>query len=227
MQQQPLPIALKASATFDNFYAGQNHAFIEQLKNELQLTGFSVWYIWGEPGAGRSHCLQACCHFMADIEKSSCYYPLDTMKNPDVLQGLENIGLVALDNIDAIINDSKWEEALFHLYNRIQATSNKLIVSGDKPPRELGLTLPDLTSRLSYGLVYKLKALNDDEKIQAATLHAERLGLNLPQDITQFLIRRVSRDMPTLWDIIAKLDKAVWHQKRPLTIPFVKEVLGI
>ena len=65
---------------------------------------------------------------------------------------MEQLALVCIDNIECIAGEEEWEMAIFDLYNRILETGKtRLLITGDRPPRQLNLKLPDLASRLDWG----------------------------------------------------------------------------
>ena len=102
-----------------------------------------------------------------------------------------------------------------------------LIVTGCSAPRKLGLQLPDLASRLDWGVSFHLDELDDEGKLSALQLRAELRGFKLPIDVGRFLLNRLSRDMRTLLATLNRLDNASFRAKRKLTIPFVKEILEL
>jgi DnaA-homolog protein len=87
------------------------------------------------------------------------------------------------------------------------------------------MTLPDLASRLTWGMTFQLHALNDMQKIAALQLRARSRGIELPDEVAQYLIKQVPRDMHTLFAVLERLDEVSLQQQRRLTIPFVKEWL--
>lgn len=147
---------------------------------------------------------------------------------PEVLDGMEQLVLVCIDNIECIAGDEAWEIAIFNLYNRILETGyTRLFITGDRPPRQLNLYLPDLASRLDWGQIYKLQPLSDEEKLLALQLRSKLRGFELPEDVGRFLLKRLDREMRTLFMTLNQLDHASIIAKRKLTIPFVKETLGL
>ncbi|MOA44467.1 DnaA regulatory inactivator Hda [compost metagenome] len=118
--------------------------------------------------------------------------------------------------------------AIFNLYNRILETGRtRLFITGDRPPRQLNLNLPDLASRLDWGQIYKLQPLSDEEKLLALQLRGKLRGFELPEDVGRFLLKRLDREMRTLFMTLDQLDHASITAQRKLTIPFVKEILGL
>lgn len=110
-------------------------------------------YFWSREGAGRSHLLHAACAELSQRGDAVGYVPLDkrTWFVPEVLEGMEHLSLVCIDNIECIAGDEPWEMAIFNLYNRIlEQGKTRLLITGDRPPRQLNLGLPDLP-RVSTG----------------------------------------------------------------------------
>ena len=227
--QLPLNIQLRDDATLMSFYPGDN---IEVINAIQQLTGRkegAFMYLWGQEGVGRSHLLQAACHAASEVGINAVYVPLLEQKyfSPAILQGIEEISLICIDDIQVIMAQPAWEEALFHLFNRIQLQGNCLLVAADVSPKNLSSTLPDLKSRLASGITYQIHRLSDEQKIQALQLRAQQRGLQLAKTVGQFLLSRCSRDMVELFSILEKLDQASLAEQRRLTIPFVKQVLAL
>jgi DnaA family protein len=120
-----------------------------------------------------------------------------------------------------------WEEAFFYLYNRLHDAGKRLIVTANVLPKSLGLVLPDLVSRLSWGVVFQIQGLTDTEKLQVLTLRAQRRGMTLSEDVGKFILNHCPRHMATLSSAFEALDKASLAAQRKLTIPFVKTVLQV
>ena len=99
-------------------------------------------------------------------------------------------------------------------------------MAADQSPVHLEVTLPDLASRLSWGMVYQLEPLEDEEKVQALLLRARHRGLNLTDDVSRFVLTRGPRDMAGLFEVLEQLDQASLRAQRKLTIPFVKAEMG-
>ena len=222
--QLPLGIGLKDAATFDNFYSAGNELVLEALQQGTD----KMLYIWGPSGCGKSHLLQALCHATAANGQSPVYLPLQELLTlaPELLEGLEQQALIAIDDVHAIAGMPQWEEALFHLYNRVRDCGHRLVVSATVAPAGLTLTLPDLTSRLGWGPVFQLATLSDRDKRAALQMRARRRGLELGNEVAEYLLRRCPRDMDSLFSLLNQLDRASLVAQRRLTIPFVRELLG-
>lgn len=224
--QLALAIQLNHQATLNNFCWDNNLFLQQQINYLLQDNGEHFLYLWGESGCGKSHLLQACCHA---IKRDSVYLPLNLLKEwgPNSIEGMEEQNLIALDDIDAVIADRAWEEAIFHLYNRIRENGKTILIAGRQIPTALGIQLPDLRSRLGWGLVIQIHELTDELKITALQQHAQQRGIHLPDSVALFLINRCTRNMHSLYRILDQLDEASLAAQRKITVPFVKSVLKL
>lgn len=228
-QQLPLGIQLKDEDSFASFYAEGNGEVVAALAAAARGESGGPLYIWGLPGAGRSHLLHALCHASGEHGLALAFLPLKDLLSldPAMLEGLEGFPLVVIDDIDACAGHRDWEVALFHLYNRLQAAGSRLVLSAGNVPQALNISLPDLVSRLAWGTVYQIKPLDEAGKLAALMLRARLRGFDLPEDVGQFLLRRASRDNKALFAVLDQLDAASFAAQRKLSIPFVKQVLGI
>jgi len=231
--QLPLDIKLPDSATLANLVRGANGEAIDHIQMSLtadasDYDNSQAIYVWGGSGCGKSHLLQAACHALIDQGVATVYLSLREFRqfDPSMLEGLETLALVCIDDVDAIAGQHDWEDGLFHLYNRMQTVAGQLLLSGKASPNELGLGLADLSSRLSWGWVFQLQLLGDDEKKQALQLRARTRGFTLSDEVGDYLLRYFPRDMHALFALLDRLDVASLVEQRRLTVPWVKKVLS-
>lgn len=226
-QQLPLPVRLRDDATFDNFLPHRSAgALVAALQQQALGVGEAIIYLFGPPGSGKSHLLQASCHLAAG---EAIYLPLGEMveyEPAEVLQGIEALKLVCLDDVDRVLRRADWELALFDLCNRARERGCRLLVAGNAAPRALTVNLPDLRSRLAWGIVYQLGVAQDEEKIAILQFRAARRGLTLSSEVCSYIVTRSARDTRALLSLLDKLDNASLIEQRGLSIPFVKATLG-
>lgn len=225
--QLPLGLRLRDSATFDGFIPGDNAAAVDSLRSLAQGGEPPMLYLWGAPGTGRTHLLQAACHHAAGCGRTAAYVPLADADQltPELLEGMERQALVCLDDVDAVAGQPPWEEALFSLFNRLREVGGHLAVAAAAPPAHAGFRLPDLVSRLSWGAVFHLHELDDAAKSKALVARARARGMEMPAQVAQYLLRHCPRDMRALFALLERLDASSLAAQRRLTIPFVKQVL--
>jgi DnaA-homolog protein len=227
--QLPLGVGLRDDATFESFLPAANATgLVESLSRQLGDEGEPFIYLWGASGSGRSHLLQAACHAASDRDLRALYLPLRELGHfpPLMLEDAERLDLVAIDDIDSVIGRRRWEEGLFHTFNRLRDAGKRLVVSASMAPRQLPVKLPDLASRLTWGVTFHLQRLDDDERLQALQLRARIRGMQLPGEVARYILHRGPRRLDELFDELAVLDRASLSAQRKLTIPFVKQALG-
>lgn len=221
--QLPLSFQAPENAAFDNLVVGDNQQLIFSLENKNE----QFIFIWGEKSSGKSHLLQAISNQYQTKELNALYIPLqlDDEFPPALLDGLEMMDLVCLDDIHKVMGSSEWEEALFHFFNRMRDNNSRLIVAADNSANNLDIKLPDLKSRLTWGLTYQAKILDDQGKIEGLKLRAHQRGFKMTDEIANYLLKRTTRDMSDLITLLDKLDYESLAEQRKVTIPFIKQYL--
>ena len=228
-KQLPLSIHLRVDATFSSFYQSSSNVLaVSALKEFCHSSDESVFFLAGASGSGVTHLLHAAQHQCSETRiqflplKECIHYPA-----ADVLTNLELLDFVVIDDVHLVSGREEWEHALFHLYNRLKDNNKKLLMGSHAPPRELTIQLPDLYSRLQWGLVYQLQRLNDEDKKHAIIVHAQALGLSISHEVMQFIFNHCGRDLHDLMAVLYQLDHASLAEKRHITVPFVKKVLQL
>lgn len=226
MQQLPLGVRLRTSATLASFHAGENAPALDMLEARARGAGLAPVWLWSAPGAGRTHLLQAACARATELRRASAYLPLGVdWLAPDMTAGLEQLALVCLDDVDRVVGDPGWERALFVLYNELADRGGALIAAARSSPTAAGFQLADLRSRFAASVVWQLRPLGEDAHAPALRARAAALGLDLPDDTLQYLLRRLPRDFAALCEVLDRLDAEALAQQRALTVPFVRSVL--
>lgn len=228
-QQLPLEFKSNNDLTFDSFVAGSNEQLLAALRNLDHSSDNPCLFIWGRQGLGKTHLLQAICQSDSFSDQPVALISLEDVDkdgySPQMLQGLEQMALVCIDDVQLIAGQADWETELFHLYNRARDSATPLVVTGDLPPAQLNIELPDLKTRLGWGLIFQLLDIDDEEKLQLMRQRAKHRGMEISSEVGEFLLRRYSRDTRDLMKLIDELDRASLTEQRRLTIPFVKQHL--
>ena len=224
--QLPLGLEPGERLNFDTFVAGDNTLAAGITRQCAVGEGEQQIYLWSKPGLGKSHLLQASCNIAAKNQRTVCYLTSQHMLQQPVemFDGLEQLNLICLDELERWVNTASWQEALFNLINRVRDAGNSLIMASTTAPESSDIALADLRSRLGWGPVFQLRSLSDADKYQAMKIRARLSGLDLPQNVADYLLRRYPRDLTDLFERLSVLDKAAMSMQRPLTIPLIKTV---
>ncbi len=141
-----------------------------------------------------------------------------------LLSACKAVSMRVADDVHLLDNDA--QIALFNQYNQLKESGGFLITAGLHAPTQMGLR-DDLATRLAWGLVYQLHPLNDEEKAQALQQHAAERGMKLPDEVTDYCLRYLRRDLPTLMTTLDALDEWSLVTKKPVTVPMLKKLLQL
>jgi DnaA family protein len=197
---------------FDNYLPGPNAEALAAVREHAAgQTQEPVLYLWGEAGTGKSHLLQAWCLATGAALVAALPEPPQA--------------LVVVDAVNQL--DGENQIRLFSLINSAREGAGRVLVTGPVPPAQLiELNLrPDLATRLAQGLVFRLHPLSDTDKRAALIVRAEARGLRLPDDVLRYLLTHCRRDLPSLLSLVDLLDTHSLSRKRPVSLPFLKEIL--
>jgi DnaA family protein len=225
VKQLALGVRLRADALFESFWPGLNAEIVAALRTPSTVP---LW-LWGPHGSGKTHLLQAVCAAAGAAESAApaAYFPLarSLALPPEALAGFERTPVLCVDDVDAVAGDLAWEKALFRLFNDAADLRTRLIFAAAAPPRQADWSLDDWRSRAAACVVYQLRELDDDGRIEALRLRAAQRGLQLPYETSEYLLKRMPRDLHSLFDILDQLDEASLVAQRRLTIPFIRDAL--
>ncbi|MBT5559785.1 MAG: DnaA regulatory inactivator Hda, partial [Proteobacteria bacterium] len=184
-------------------------------------------------GTGKSHLLYAVANQLEqrvgrdDITQRLSYLALsDTSVSAEMLETIAADQLVLLDDVNAWAGNSVNEQALFALYERVKQAGGGWLVSSSASADEVGFKLPDLVSRLSSGLQFKLEPLSEDERMQALKLRAQHRGFTISEEPVRYLVKHFARDMHSLFELLETMDEKTLQAGRKVTVPFLKEILS-
>lgn len=226
MKQLALGVRLRTEAVFASFAPGLNAELVAALRGP----GSAPLWLWGTAGSGKTHLLQAVCAAATGdtaAYAAAAYFPLErsTALPPAALAGFESCRVLCLDDVDAIAGDLQWEEALFKLFNEAAELGTRLIFAAGAAPRGIDWSLEDWRSRAAASVVYQLRDLDDAGRVEALKLRAAQRGLQLPPETADYLLRRMPRDLRSLFEVLDHLDEASLIAQRRLTVPFIRDAL--
>jgi len=205
--------------TFDNFVAGDNLEAIAAARALLEpaRAASRFLYLWGPASSGRSHLLGALSQAASagTVRRLGPDAPAaDFVHDPGVRLWL-------LDDCDRL--DAARQAAAFHLFNAVAAdTGAALAAAGDRPPAALPV-MPELATRLGWGLVLQLHRLSDEDTARALSVTLAERGIAASADLVPWLMTHAPRDLGRLRALVDALDAYALARKRAITVPLVRE----
>lgn len=223
MQQLTFDLAPAEPPSFANFLPGENEEAIAALRRYAHGDLADVVVVlWGVAGAGKTHLLRASVSLVQSLGRSAVFVADPGALNAQDPEQVATHALVAIDHVG--VADAAAQARLFTLFNALAARSGRLLAAADSPPALLGLR-EDLRTRLSWGLVFEVRALSDAQKPAALAAYAQRRGIRLPADVVDYLLAHGRRDMGALIATLGALDRLSLATKRPITVPLVRDWL--
>ena len=225
-RQFPLDLRWPPHQRLDAFWPGPNVSALQGITDVAN--GGEAWlYLHGACGTGKSHLLIGACRAAIEANRAGRYVSLAQLPVPrsEAIAGLGAKGLLAIDDVQAIAGEPAAERALFDLYNRAKTANARIAFAASAPPAELGITLPDLVSRLSMCTRYALRPLDDAGRRAMLRVLAGRLGLRLDDEVLDWWFARQPRDPASLVALLQRVDRAALAAQRRVTVPFLRELL--
>ena len=224
--QIPLQLEPRRPDRFEDFVTGPNESALAAVKHLSDEPGGSL-FLAGPEGSGKSHLLNALCHAAREDGLAAFYIALKRLPEEAAasLEGLQVLDLVCVDDLDSVAGNPVWENALFACFNEVRAAQGRLLVSSSLPLASLELGLPDLASRLAWGVRQQLRLPDDDGKLEILQQRARTLRIELPEDVQNYLLKHSKRDMSSLLLALERLKDAAFAGKRKITVPLAREIL--
>ena len=225
-RQLALQIQINERASLNNFFVSKkNHKTIQILKNILLSSekGGQI-FIDDLNSNGKSYLLQAICNDFSNSNNSSIYIPMQEAINldPSILEGVSELNLICIDDIDLINKRRDWEIALFNLINECYEKECFLLLSGSINKLE---AIPDLVSRIKKMETLRLEAINDDELLEATKAISKNLNIEISDKNMNYLINNSKRDIKTIFRTLSQLEKESLERKKSIGLNLIKEVI--
>lgn len=221
--QIPLSLDDTQQFSFQHFDPAGNEQVVSYLQQFAAQTENRWPSIIGQKGFGKTHLLHA---LVRKFGAGSAVIDLaDPALEANQLHYFSNYQLLAIDNIHHGFGHPEWEEALFHLFNQLRQNQNQLAMSMEFGLQQYKIGLPDLLSRLKWGVTLELKAMNTEALINFMYILAERYHMVLSEQVIQFMINHCQRNAGEVALRVSQLaELSLSRQKRP-SVPMLQTLL--
>ena len=234
---------LNPNYTFEKFIVGPNnnlaHSVSLAVANQL-ATKYNPLFIHGGVGLGKTHLMQAIAHRIMETipEKKVLYVTSETFTNElidylktgkrvsDFREKYRNIDVLLIDDIQFIIGKESTQEEFFHTFNDLYQHGKHIVLTSDKPPKDMETLPKRLKSRFSEGMIcdiqipsYETKRAILDQKIEDRHLH------NIPNDVRDYIANNVKSSIRELEGSINTLQAYVDLNNSDMTLDVAKEAL--
>jgi DnaA family protein len=228
LSQIPLPLSFDKRFSLGN-YVADNAAFIEQQLTALfDETGERLIGLHGGADSGKTHLVNACAHYARDCRIVFHLFDAQQLQTAKAasFEGFEPGSVIGVDNLDLLAGLRAWETQFYQLINRVRDGELRLVFTLARQPRDIGFRLPDLKSRLMWGLLISLKTTSDDQLETVLRKRARLLGLRISDGALTYLLSHYSRSLSDQMALLYRLDEASLSSQRRVTVPLIKQCLA-
>ncbi len=235
-------VQLNSRYTFDNFVEGSNNQFAKAAALAVSeapgATSFNPLVIYGGVGLGKTHLIQAIGNLSlqkgtvknvmyVSSEKFTIEFINSIQKNKttEFSNIYRNADLLLVDDIQFFINKERTQEEFFHTFNALHQNGKQIVLTSDRPPKEITGIEERLLSRFQWGLVADIQPPDFETRTAILQKKAEENGIELPGDVVQLMAYSVTSNIRELEGGLIKLLAHSSLKGRDITIELAKEVL--
>ena len=229
-EQLHLNVQLDDSINLDNFIScDSTKDFLNIISNTTEDNSISNFYlIWGNKGRGKSYVMRALHRKYLEDSKQSFYFSFKDKKvtSSTILTDLDSLEAVFIEDLHSMEISGDWEKAMFNLINECYLSGTKVYLSSNIVPKDLKISLKDLSSRLSSFTAIEVPEITEEEKIQALLQSSERKGFLLDDKTINYIISYTSRSLSDLLRLLNELDSFSLQKKKKISPSLVREMVS-
>lgn len=229
--------------TFENFVEGGNNQFARAaalaVSNSPGKTTFNPLVIYGGVGLGKTHLIQAVGNailtnngvnskiFYVSSEKFTVEF-IDSIKHnraPEFSLNYRNVDVLLVDDIQFFTNKERTQEEFFHTFNTLHQNQKQIVLTSDRPPKELKGIEERLISRFQWGLVVDIQPPDLETRIAILEKKAEENELKLPQEIIEIFATNITSNIRELEGSLIRLMAKSSLEGEDVTLDLAKAVL--
>ncbi len=237
-QSNALP--LNPKYTFESFVVGNSNRFAHAASlavAEAPATSYNPLFVYGGVGLGKTHLLHAIGHYIRDqyphykviyvtIESFTNEFirAIQTNSNDAFRNRYRNVDVLMIDDIQFIAGKERTQEELFHTFNALFESQKQIILSSDKPPRQID-TEDRLRSRFEWGLIADIQAPDLETRIAILQKKAEMEGILVQPDVFEFIALRSENNIRELQGALTRAVAYARVSQKPLDMALAREAL--
>lgn len=232
---------LNPNYTFETFVIGNNNNLAHAASLAVAETPGEVYnplFIYGGVGLGKTHLMQAIAHFIIKTkpELKVLYVTSETFtnelidsvknqKNSEFREKYRNIDVLLIDDIQFIIGKESTQEEFFHTFNALYQDRKQIVISSDRPPKEMETLSERLRTRFEMGLPVDIQIPTYETKMAILNKKAELGGYDIPYEVKDYVATHIKSSIRELEGALTKLSAFAKLSSNPITVDFAEEAL--
>jgi chromosomal replication initiator protein len=233
---------LNPKYTFDSFVIGSSNRFAHAAAlavAEAPAQAYNPLFIYGGTGLGKTHLLQAIGHYIGEHQHdlSVCYVTSERFMNDFInslrdkrIEGFKQryrtFGVLLIDDIQFLEHTERIQEEFFHTFNTLYEAGKQIVISSDRPPRQIATLEQRLRSRFEWGLMTDIQPPDLETRIAILQKKARTDGIQVADsDLMTFIAGRVSTNIRELEGALTRVVAFSSLTGRPMTVELAQDVL--
>lgn len=236
-----LGFLLNPKYTFENFVVGPSNRFTHAAClsiAESPAKTYNPLFIYGRTGLGKTHLMQAICHHIKHNNPCAKFYYTPTEKFTNELisaiqhrstqafrDKFRNVDVLLVDDIHFIANKEATQEEFFHTFNALYDAHKQIIISSDRPPKDIQRLEERLVSRFGWGLVTDIQPPDIETRVAILKKKIEHESTPIPDDVLFFIAETVKTNIRELEGALIKVIAYSLLEDKTITLDMAKAVL--
>jgi chromosomal replication initiator protein len=233
---------LNPKYTFDSFVIGSSNRFAHAAAlavGEAPAQAYNPLFIYGGTGLGKTHLLQAIGHYIGEHlrDLSVCYVTSERFMNDFInslrdkrIEGFKQryrtFGVLLIDDIQFLEHKERIQEEFFHTFNTLYEAGKQIVISSDRPPRQIATLEQRLRSRFEWGLMTDIQPPDLETRIAILQKKARTDGIQVADtELMTFIAGRVSTNIRELEGALTRVVAFASLTGRPMTVELAQDVL--
>ena len=235
-------LKLNRKYTFDTFVVGPSNRFAHAASIAVAQSpakAYNPLFIYGGVGLGKTHLMQAIGHYIQDkfAEASVSYISSEKFTNQliDAIQNkatvkfrnrYRNVDVLLIDDVHFLGGKEQTQEEFFHTFNTLYDAHKQIVLSSDRPPKEIPNLEDRLVSRFEWGLVTDLQIPDIETRVAILRKKAEQERVSLPDEVIFYIASKIKSNVRKLEGAMSRLTAYSSLMKAPMNVQVAEAILG-
>ncbi|MCI8731452.1 MAG: chromosomal replication initiator protein DnaA [Lachnospiraceae bacterium] len=235
---------LNPKYTFDTFVVGSNNKFAHAASLAAAESPGEVYnplFIYGGVGLGKTHLMHSIAHFVINTyPQSRVLYVTSEEFTNELIESIRNsnntamtkfrekyrnIDVLLIDDVEFIIGKESTQEEFFHTFNALHSAKKQIVISSDKPPKDMEILEDRIRSRFEWGLIADISSPDYETRMAILRKKEELDGYNLDEEIIKYIATNVKSNIRELEGALNKLMAFANLEKQEVTLALAEQVL--